>query len=443
MQDTRPGLMRFGVVWIGQFVSLLGSAMTWFALTIWAYQVTGQATALALIGFFSFGPAILLSPIAGAFVDRWDRKRVLVLSDLSAGLATLVILVLYATGRLEMWHLYVVGLCEGVFQAFQYPAYSAAVTMMLPKEQYARAGGMVELAGSASGILAPMLAGALLGAIGVAGIMAIDLVTLLFAVATLLRVRVPQPPPSQEGRAARGSIWKESTYGLRYIVERRGLLGLQLLFAGGNLADYGGFVLFAPMILARTGSSELVLGSVQSAGAAGALVGGLLLSIWGGPKRRIHAVLLGWGLASLGMVLMGLGRSPIVWIAAGFFYTLFEPIVDGADQAIWQAKVAPDVQGRVFGTQLLISHATLPVAMLLAGPLADHLFEPAMMPGGSLAGTYGWLVGVGPGAGMALMIVLAGILGGLVPLLGYAVRGVRDVEVILPDYDALPSGMTA
>jgi MFS family permease len=435
--------MRFGMVWFGQFVSLLGSAMTWFALTIWAYQVTGQATALALIGFFSFGPTILLSLIAGVLVDRWDRKLVLVLSDLSAGLATLVILVLYATGSLEIWHLYVVGLCEGVFQAFQYPAYSASITMMLPKEQYARAGGMVELAGSASGILAPLLAGVLLGVVGVAGIMTIDLITLLFAIATLVRVRVPKPPPSPAGRAARGSIWQESTFGLRYIAKRRGLLGLQLLYAGGNLADYGGFVLFAPMILARTGSSELVLGSVQSAGAAGALAGGLVLSMWGGPRRRIHAVLLGWGLASVGMVLMGLGRSPVVWIAAGFAYALFEPIVDGADQAIWQAKVEPDVQGRVFGTQLLVSHGTLPVAMLLAGPLADHLFEPAMMLGGSLAGTFGWLVGVGPGAGMALMIVLAGILGGLVPLLGYAVRGVRDVEIILPDHDGVPAEMAA
>jgi DHA3 family macrolide efflux protein-like MFS transporter len=443
MHNARRDLMRFAAVWIGQFASLLGSAMTWFALTIWAYEMTGQATALALIGFFSFGPTILLSPVAGALVDRWNRKLVMVLSDLSAALATLAILLLYASGNLEIWHLYVVGVFEGVFQAFQYPAYSAAVTMMLPKEQYARASGMVELAGSASGILAPLLAGILLGSIGVAGIMTIDLITFFFAMATLLRIHVPQPPVSEAGRAGRGSLWKESTYGFRYIAERRGLLDLQLLFAGGNLADYAGFVLFAPMILARTGSNELVLGSVQSAGAVGALVGGLVLSIWGGSNRRIHTVLIGWGLASLGMVLMGLGRSSVIWIVASFFYTLFEPIIDGSDQAIWQAKVAPDVQGRVFGTQLLISHATLPAAMLLAGPLADHLFEPAMMPGGSLVGAFGWLVGVGPGAGMALMIVLAGILGGLVPLLGYAFRSVRDVESTLPDHDAVPLEMRA
>jgi hypothetical protein len=315
--------------------------------------------------------------------------------------------------------------------------------MMLPKEQYARAGGMVELAESAAGVFAPLLAGLLLGFIGLGGIMVIDLITLVLAIGTLLAVHIPQPPVTEAGRAGSGSLWKESVYGFRYICRRPGLLSLQLLFAGGNLVDCSGYVLFAPMILARSGSDELALGSVQSAGAIGGLIGGLLLSILGGTRRRIHGVLTGWGLASLGMLVMGAGRGLAVWIAASFFYTLFEPIVNGSDQAIWQAKVAPDVQGRVFASQLWISHITLPIAMLVSGPLADHVFEPAMMPGGRLAGVFAWLVGVGPGSGMALMIVLAGILGGLIPVFGYAVRQVRDVESILPDYDAAPVEMTA
>ena len=138
MPNSRPGLVGFVAVWCGQLVSLLGSAMTWFALTIWAYEATGQATALALIGAFSFGPTVLLSPVAGVLVDRWDRKWMMILSDLTAGLATIVVLLFYVTGSLQIWHLYVVGLLAGAFQAFQYPAYAAAVTMMVPKEQYAR-----------------------------------------------------------------------------------------------------------------------------------------------------------------------------------------------------------------------------------------------------------------------------------------------------------------
>jgi hypothetical protein len=212
-------------------------------------------------------------------------------------------------------------------------------------------------------------------------------------------------------------------------------LALQLLFAVGNLVDYGGFVLFAPMILARSNGNELVLGSVQSAGAIGGVLGGALLSIWGGTKRRIHGVLGGWALSSLGLLWMGLGHGLMLWLPAAFTYTFFEPVVNGSDRAIWQSKVAPDVQGRVFATQLLISQITIPIAMLLAGPLADYVFEPAMMPGGSLSGAFGWLVGVGPGAGMALMISIAGVVGIILPLLGYTIRDIREVESIMPDYD--------
>ena len=438
---TRSGFIGFTAVWFGQVISLLGSAMTWFALTIWAYELTGRATALALLGFFAFGPTVLLSPLAGALVDRWNRKLVMLLSDLTAGLATASILLLYITGTLQLWHLYVVGVLAGTFQAFQYPAYAAAVTVMVPKEHYARASGMLELAWSASSVFAPLLAGLLLAAIGIAGIMTIDLITFLFAIGTLLWIRVPPPPVTEEGLRSRGSIWKESVYGFRYIRKRPSLLSLQVLFAAGNLIDYGGFILFAPMILARTGNNEIVLGSVQSVGAVGGVIGAAILSVWGGPRRRIHGVLVGWMLASLGMVLMGLGQGLVIWMIASFAYTFFEPIVNGSDQAIWRAKVAPDVQGRVFSTQMLISNITLPLAMLLAGPLADRVFEPAMMPGEGLTASFGWLVGVGPGAGMALMIVIAGLFGGILPLLGYALRVVRNVESILPDYDAMPSGI--
>ena len=293
------------------------------------------------------------------------------------------------------------------------------------------------MAWSASTVFAPLLAGILLGKIGITGIMIIDLSTFVFAFGALLVVAIPQPPRSRAGREGQGSIWEESLFGFRYIWERPSLLALLLLYAVGNLVDYGGFTLFAPMLLARTGGNELLLGSVQSAAAVGGLVGGALLSVWGGSKRRIHGVLLGWALSSMGMLLMGLGRGQLVWLLAAFIYAFFEPIVSGSNRAIWQSKVAPDVQGRVFSAQWLLSQCTMPVAMLLVGPLADQLFEPAMMPGGGLADNFGWLVNVGSGAGMALLICIAGVLGIILPLLGYAVRVVRDVESIMPDYDAM------
>jgi len=439
MSKPRPtGMPAFTIVWIGQVISLLGTGMTRFALTIWAWEVTGSATALALVGFFSFGPIVLLSPVAGALVDRWNRKLVMMFSDLAAGLSTIAILLLFATNHLQIWHLYVAGAFAGAFESFQFPAYSAAVTMMLPKEQYARASGMLSLAGSASGIFAPMLAGVLLGVIGIAGIMTIDVITFLAAIGALLVVRIPQPPITELGRTGQGNLLQESAYGFRYIFERPSLLGLQLVFFTINLIATFGFTLLAPMILARTDNNEIVLGSVQSAGAIGGVAGGLLLSVWGGPRRKVHGVLLGMVLASLsGELLMGLGRGLYLWAAAAFFGSFFIPILNGSNQAIWQAKVAPDVQGRVFAVRRLIAQITAPVAMLLAGPLADHLFEPAMRSGGSLAPVFGGLVGTGVGAGMSLMFVIAGVLGAVAGLGGYAFSAVRDAEDILPDHDPL------
>ncbi len=442
---TRPtGMLGFSIVWFGQVISLLGSGMTAFALTIWAWEITGQATALALVGFFSFGPTVLLSPVAGALVDRWNRKLVMMLSDLAAGLMSVVVLLLYATGHLQIWHLYVTGAFAGAFQAFQFPAYSAAVTMMLPKEQYTRASGMLSLAESASNILAPIGAGILLGLIGITGVLAIDIVTFLFAIGALLAVHIPQPETTAAGREGRGSLWKESFYGFRYILDRPSLLGLQLVFLAINLSATFGFTVLAPMVLARTGNDELVLGSVQSAMGVGGVVGGVLLSVWGGPTRRVHGVLLGMAASSLlGALVLGLGRGLSTWAVGAFFSLFFLPIINGSNQAIWQAKVAPDVQGRVFATRRLIAQISAPVAMLLAGPMADYLFEPVMASGGTLTSAFSGLVGVGPGAGMALMLVITGILGTLVGLGGYAIPAVRDAEDLLPDHDAIDSFVTA
>lgn len=333
------GMRAFTIVWIGQVISLLGTGMTSFALIVWAWQKTGSATALALMTFFYFGPTVLLSPIAGALVDRWNRKLVMMLSDLTAGLTTVVLLILFATDQLQIWHLFVAGAFAGAFQAFQWPAYSAAITTMIPKEHYARASGMLSLAESSSNIAAPLLAGILLTVIGIAGVMLIDVSTFLVAIAALLWVHIPQPALTEEGRKSQGSLWAESVYGFRYIFERASLLGLQMVFFASNLISTLGFTLLAPLILSRTGNNAVILGSVQSAAGIGGVIGGLLLSIWGGPKRKVHGVLLGITFASLlGELLMGLGRSLYVWATAAFSAALLLPIINGSNQAIWQAK---------------------------------------------------------------------------------------------------------
>lgn len=449
MGRSQPAGMRaFIVIWAGQLMSLLGTSMTQFALTIWAWEFvtrirpTGDpATAMALVGFFNFAPQVLLSPVAGALVDRWNRKLVMMLSDLAAGLATIAVFLLYAAGSLELWHLYLAGAFTGAFQSFQFPAYSAAISTMVPKTQYTRANALMGLAESASGIAAPPLAAALLAIIGIGGVLLIDIISFLAAIGALLFVFIPQPPPSAEGAAARGGLRQEITFGFHYIFRRPSLLGLQLVFLGGNLLGSFGFALLAPMILSRSGGSEAALGLVQAALGVGGVVGGLLLATWGGPKRRVHGVLGGHMLeALLGITLLGLGMNLGIWVLAAFFSSFFIPIINGANQSIWQSKVPPDIQGKVFAARRMIAQITGPVGFVLAGPLADRLFEPAMRPDGALAAALGPAFGTGPGSGMAVMFVLAGFLAALVGLSGYLVRAVRNAEDLLPDHDAAPAG---
>ena len=440
---NRPaGMIGFTIVWIGQLVSLLGTSMTNFALTIWAFEQTGRATDLALIGFFFLVPLLIVSPMAGAIVDRHDRKFMMMVSDLASGVVTIIVLVLYATGLLEVWHLYITAAISGTFQTFQWPAYSAAISTMLPKKQYARANGMISLAESGSGIFAPVLAGAILSFWGLNAVFTIDIITFTVAIGALLLVHIPNPQRTEEGKESQGSLWQESAYGFRYILAKPSLLGLQLLFLGANFMSSLGFTVFAPMILARTGNNELIFGSVQSASAIGGVVGGLLMSAWGGPKRLVYGVVGGWIILGLMQSIYGAGQILPVWLVAGFVVSAVGPLINGSNQAIWQAKVAPDVQGRVFAIRRLIAWVSAPIAQLIAGPLADFVMEPAMQEGGALASTFGWLVGTGDGAGMGLMMVFSGLMASLVVVAAFSFNVVRNAEDLLPDHEQMAEETT-
>lgn len=403
---------------------------------MWAWQITGSATALSLVAAFSFAPLFLLSPIAGVLVDRWNRKLVMLLGDLAAGTATIVVLLLYTTGKLQIWHLFITGACAGVFQSLQWPAYSAAISTMVPKAQYGRANGMLSLAESAAGIGAPLLAGVLVGILGISGILIIDIITFCLAIMILLIIHIPQPPTSAESHALRGSFRQEVIYGFRYIFTRPGLLGIQMILLASNLVTNFATVVITPMILARTANNATLLGTVLAAGSFGTLLGGMCMSTWGGPKRRIHGVLLGCALSGLlGILVMGLGRSLPVWAFGAFIGLFFAPIISGSNQAIWQTKVALDVQGRVFAARRLIAAIAIPIAMFLAGPVADYIFEPAMQSNSAFANAFEPVVGVGPGAGMSVMMVISGALLGVIGLAGYCFRAIQNVEIELPDYD--------
>ena len=441
------GMTAFWIVWAGQLVSLLGSGLTQFALTIWLFRETGQATQLALMGVYFMVPLLFMSPVVGVMVDRYDRKLMMMLSDLAAGVTTIFILVLYVSGSLEIWHLYVNAAINGLFQGFQWPAYSAALALMVPKRDYVRVTSMLEIVGPASGIVSPILGGAIIGLgdtagfDGVVSIMVIDIVTFVAAIGTLLLIYIPRPEQTTPREKGAGGFFKEAVYGFRYIFDRPPLLALQGVFLLCNLF-YGiaAGTLLAPMILARTGSNALIFGSMETVGAVGMVIGGLVIGAWGGFKRRVNGVLLGWVLSFIGVLITGLGRSEPAWMmgvwSAGILVsTLVVSLVNGSNQAIWMAKVAPEVQGRVFTTRRLIAWFANPLASLIAGPLADRVMEPAMSEGGALVGVFGGLVGTGAGSGMSLLFIFSALAGLSVVLVAYLIPIVRNVEDLLPDHD--------
>ena len=439
MQPSKrlSGMPGFTVVWLGQIVSVMATNMTQFALTIWVFELTGSVTALGLVQVFFITPFLLISPIAGVMVDRYNRKLMMMVSDLTAGMATVAILVLQAMGLLEVWHLYVAAIFQGLGNTFQWPAYSAAISTMLDKKQYGRANGMMSLIEAGPGVVAPLLAGALLPIVKLTGILLIDVATFILAVILLLLVYIPQPQRTQEGEQAQGNVWKEALYGFQYIFARPGLVGLLSVFLLGNLFSGIQWTLLAPMILSRTGNDSVILGSVQSAGAVGAVIGGVLMSAWGGFKRRIHGVLLGWILASLMLTFTGIGRDLSVWIPAMVGGAIFFPLINSSSQAIWQAKVAPDLQGRVFSSRRLIAWVTMPITPVIAGLLADYVMEPVMQTSSRFSQTFSGLVGSGPGAGMGLLTVFCCLACVIVGFSGYYFPAIRDLEDVLPDHDQM------
>jgi DHA3 family macrolide efflux protein-like MFS transporter len=437
----RPaGMPGFSLIWLGQMVSVLASNMTSFALTIWMFQETGSAMAMGLMQVCFIAPFLLISPFAGAMVDRYNRKLMMMVSDLVAVTATMAILTLQATGLLQSWHLYVAVVIQGLGSSFQWPAYLAAISVMVPKQQYGRANGMMSLIDSGPGIFSPILAGALLPFIGLTGILLVDVATFFLAIAALLAVTIPQPETPTEGDAGKGSLLHEAAYGFKYIFARRPLLALLLTILLLNLVQgLSGGVLLAPMILSRTGQNSVALGSVESAWAIGGVLGGLLMSAWGGPKRRIRGMLLGWIVFSLfGQILFGLGRGLVLWIPAVAIGAMSFPISQGCSNAIWQAKVAPDVQGRVFSARRFIAWFVDPISPIMAGALADVVTEPAMQSQTWLSDTFGWLVGTGPGSGMALQFILSGVVWIAIIAVASFIPVIRNVEDLLPDHEQSP-----
>lgn len=430
--DERPA--RFGtflLMWIGQFVSLVGSNFSAFAFGVWVFEKTGSATQFSLIAFIASFPALVLAPLAGAMVDRHNRRDVMLLGDTTAAGISLTMAILLAIGPLAVWQVYVYAIMQATLSSFQWPAYIAATTLIVPKKHLGRVSGLMQFAPALAAVLGPFPAVWLLATIGPAGIVWVDFATFCFAAFTLLYVAIPQPVLSEAGRKAAGKLKHQMAFGWQYIRERPGLFGLLIYFAILNLMLSMGTVLVTPMLLSF--STREALSKAQSSAAAGLLLGSVVMTVTGGPKRRMRGVLL-LGLAvGAAMVVVGLRPWPAL-ISVGLFTGLFWiPIANGSSQAIWQSKVPPDIQGRVFAVRRMIAQFTIPVGRPLGGLLADYVFNPLLVAGGPLAGTVGQVIGVGPGRGIGLLYIMMALLPIVGSLWGLSQPRIRNVEDELPD----------
>ncbi len=307
-------------------------------------------------------------------------------------------------------------------------AKQASISLVIPPQHYTRATSMGAALNYGSSILAPALAGSLYPVIGLKGILVIDICTFIVAFATLLFISIPQPEANNSSDLSQQTIWKKITFGFSYVWSKSGLLALLMITTLFGFAHDMGAAIYEPMILARSGGDGNILGFAASAAGAGGITGAIIVSIWGGTKRRINGVLLGMMGAGISKTIFGFGQTAFVWIPAQFCSSMNFPLIGSSDTSIWLTQVAPDIQGRILAMRSLMRQSVSAVAYLIAGPLADYIFEPAMQPGGVLLPLFSPLFGTEKGAGIALLYVISSVGLLVIGYWGFQLKSLKTVE---------------
>lgn len=421
-------MRTFTILWFGQLVSAIGSTMTYFASVIWMWSLSESATTLSLGGFFGIATSLVLTLFSGIIVDRVNRKLLILIADLVAGLSTVILLFLALKNSLEIWHLYIAIAINTPFNQIQILAYQASISLLVSPKNYTRATSMGAALNYGSSILAPALAGIFYPVIGFEGILIIDILTFIVAIATLLLTVIPQPQPSNSNNLSQQTIGKQITFGFSYVWQKSGLLALLTVTTLFGFAHDIGAAIYEPMILARSGGDSNILGFAASAAGAGGITGAIIVTIWGGTKRRINGVLLAMLGAGISKTIFGLGETAFVWIPAQFCSSLNFPLMGSSDTSIWLTQVSPDIQGRILAMRSLMRQSVSAIAYLIAGPLADYIFEPAMQPGGILSPFFSPIFGSEKGAGIALLYVMSSVGLLLLGFWGFQLKPLKTVE---------------
>ncbi|MEL7034329.1 MAG: MFS transporter [Cyanobacteria bacterium J06592_8] len=430
-------MQTFFIIWLGQVVSVLGTYITDFALGVWVYQETGSITQFAMTVVFMHLPNLMVSAFAGILVDRWNRRWIMLLSDFTKSVMAIILIMLVTSNQLQVWHIYIAVSLSSFCTGFQWPAYIAAIAQLVPKHQLNRANGMVQVSRAVARILGPTIAGFLVTSIGIQGVLSLDFCTYSVGIITLLLVNFPQVQPTTtqtvaEKTASLAVVWEEAISGWSYVAERAGLLRL-ILFTGIIYLTEGVVqVMFWPLVLSFGTPDQL--GIILSVSGCGMLFGSITVSAWGGRLgRRMYSILFFVALQGLCLCLGGLKASVIVAGIGGFGYLFAQPIIISSNQTIWQCKIPIDLQGRVFALQSVIERFSMISTQITIGPLVDHFLEPMMAENGLLADSVGRVIGVGPGRGISLLLVILGLINVGASIIAYRTPRLRRVEKELPD----------
>ena len=409
-------LRSFLLLWSSQTVSELGTAMTNYALVIWAYGQEGTASSITLLTLCSFLPTIYFRFIAGTLADRWNKKRIMLLADLMAACGSATVLGLYSFSALRIGHLYLINVLLSFMNAFQTPASFVATSMLVPREHYARVSGLQSISGSVVSILAPALGSCLLAFGGITVVLICDLVSFSIAFFVLLFfIKIPEVKHAEE--KIKEPFLKSCLEGICYLRDHTALLHITLFLNVINfLAKLGNDGMISPFILGRTGNNQQVLGMVQSAVALGLLVGSFAVTLMKPTKNKTKVIFISCAFVFLGNVVQSLTLRPFIWCVAAFGSYGMAVLMNVNLTTILREKVPPEMQGRVFSAKDTLQNCSIPLGLFLGGILADYAFEPLMAANSPLQKALSQLFGSGRGSGIAVMFFCVGILGIIISL---------------------------
>lgn len=397
-------MKKFLAIWLGEFISNIGSGMTAFALSIYVYELTGSVAYVSIVALASFLPTILLNPLGGVLADRYDRRLLMIIGDLLSGLGVLFILLNIESGTPNIWYIILGAAFSGIFVALLEPSFKATITDLLPKEYYSKASGMVQISGNARYLLSPILAGILLSAYGIKLILIIDICTFFV---TLIITSIVRKSITVPVKKEKKSITTDIKEGFQYLKSKKGIRDIVILMT--LVCFFLGFIqtLIVPMVLDL--SDTKTVGFLESACAVGMVISSIIIGIFGIRTKYVKTLSIAGMIASIFMTLTGTSVNLYVIGIAAFLFFFFLPFINTTADGLIRNNVENEIQGRIWGIISLISQAGTAIAYILSGVLADHIFEPLLLENGILTKTLGSIIGIGKGRGIGLMLIIAGI----------------------------------